>query len=112
MNCIALAGYTHPHELSTLLRRKTLPLRKCPLEPTCTEAAPGDDSWRQTEFSTKWLPRLWYDQTGKEQAMPLLDHFHPPLSVCRPWEAVHGAWVSTIAQQLNAVLPRLYVALP
>jgi hypothetical protein len=44
--------------------------------------------------------------------MTLLDHFRPPLSLRRPWEGIHGAWASTIAQQLNAMLPKLYVALP
>ena len=33
--------------------------------------------------------------------MPLLDHFHPPLSVERPWEGMHSTWASTIATQLN-----------
>ena len=33
--------------------------------------------------------------------MPLLDHFHPPLSVDRPWEGIHSAWATTIATQLN-----------
>lgn len=33
--------------------------------------------------------------------MPLLDHFHPPLSMERPWEGIHSTWVSTIATQLN-----------
>ena len=44
--------------------------------------------------------------------MPLLDHFHPPLSERRPWQTVHGAWATNIAQQLNRVLPEFYVALP
>src|SRR5437868_6790345 len=45
--------------------------------------------------------------------MPLLDHFHPPLSVDRPWEGVHSTWATVIAQQLNdALLPREYVAIP
>jgi hypothetical protein len=44
--------------------------------------------------------------------MPLLDHFHPPLSLRRPWQGVHSAWAATIAAQLNSTLPRFYVALP
>jgi hypothetical protein len=45
--------------------------------------------------------------------MPLLDHFHPPLSVERPWEGIHSTWASTIATQLNQdQLPEDYVALP
>jgi hypothetical protein len=45
--------------------------------------------------------------------MPLLDHFHPPLSVERPWEGIHSTWASTIATQLNQnQLPEDYVAMP
>src|SRR5262245_957580 len=45
--------------------------------------------------------------------MPLRDHFHPPLSVTRPWEGVHSAWAAMIADQLNStLLPKEYVALP
>src|SRR6516162_378682 len=45
--------------------------------------------------------------------MPLLDHFHPPLSVDRPWEGVHSTWATVIAQHLNErLLPKEFVALP
>jgi hypothetical protein len=45
--------------------------------------------------------------------MPLLDHFHPPLSTQRPWEGIHSAWAATIARQLNdALLPPDYFAMP
>ncbi len=45
--------------------------------------------------------------------MPLLDHFHPPLSVDRPWEGVHSTWATVIAQHLNeTLLPKEFVALP
>lgn len=37
--------------------------------------------------------------------MPLLDHFHPPLSVSRAWSSFHGRWAYTIADSLNAMLP-------
>ena len=44
--------------------------------------------------------------------MPLLDHFHPPLSERRPWESFHATWCSTLADHLNqAVLPAGYLAL-
>jgi Protein of unknown function (DUF4058) len=33
--------------------------------------------------------------------MPLLDHFHPPLSERRHWEAFHARWASAIADFLN-----------
>ncbi len=45
--------------------------------------------------------------------MPLLDHFHPPLSRTHPWRAFHGAWAAAIARLLNAgVLPSGYYAVP
>lgn len=34
--------------------------------------------------------------------MPLLDHFHPPLSETRKWEGFHSQWASSLAAQLNA----------
>lgn len=45
--------------------------------------------------------------------MPLLDHFHPPLSERRHWEAFHTNWASTIAAYLNRQgLPEHYFAEP
>jgi len=45
--------------------------------------------------------------------MPLLNHFHLPLSVERPWEGIHSTWASTIATQLNQdQLPEEYFAMP
>jgi len=37
--------------------------------------------------------------------MPLLDHFRPPLSRERHWEAFHAAWAGSITDALNRVLP-------
>ncbi len=42
--------------------------------------------------------------------MPLLDHFRPPLSRERHWEAFHAAWAGSIADALNRVLPPGYFA--
>ncbi|MCI0381206.1 MAG: DUF4058 domain-containing protein [Gemmataceae bacterium] len=45
--------------------------------------------------------------------MPLRDHFHPPLSVERSWQGIHGAWAAGIAGRLNQdLLPPVYFALP
>ena len=45
--------------------------------------------------------------------MPLLDHFHPPLSRTHPWRGFHGAWAAAMARLLNAgVLPVGYYAVP
>src|SRR5579871_5725402 len=39
--------------------------------------------------------------------MPLLDHFHPPLSLRRHWQGFHSAWANAIVQQLNGgLLPK------
>jgi hypothetical protein len=45
--------------------------------------------------------------------MPLLDHFHPPLSRTHPWRSFHGAWAAAVARLLNeGVLPPGYYAVP
>jgi len=45
--------------------------------------------------------------------MPLLDHFHPPLSRTHPWRSFHSAWAAAIARLLNQdVLPAGYYAVP
>jgi hypothetical protein len=45
--------------------------------------------------------------------MPLLDHFHPPLSPGRHWEGFHSFWASAITQQLNGeALPEAFFAEP
>jgi hypothetical protein len=44
--------------------------------------------------------------------MPLLDHFHPPLSERRPWESFHATWCGALADHLNSdILPPGYIAL-
>lgn len=44
--------------------------------------------------------------------MPLLDHFHSPLSDRRPWESFHTTWASALADTLNRdLLPPGYIAL-
>jgi hypothetical protein len=46
-----------------------------------------------------------------ENAMPLLDHFHPPLSVERHWESFHSSWATKIADALmERWLPPNYIA--
>jgi hypothetical protein len=42
--------------------------------------------------------------------MPLLDHFHPPLSEERRWESFHAAWAGSLADDLNRRLPAGYFA--
>lgn len=33
--------------------------------------------------------------------MPLLDHFHPPVSERRRWEGFHGLWAAALVENLN-----------
>jgi hypothetical protein len=43
--------------------------------------------------------------------MPLLDHFHPPLSQQRHWESFHSRWAAALADAINASgLPSGYFA--
>src|SRR5215211_5312458 len=57
--------------------------------------------------------RLQWQRPTPEVAMPLLDHFHPPLSRTHPWRGFHGAWAAAMARLLNAgVLPPGYYAVP
>ncbi len=44
--------------------------------------------------------------------MPLLDHFHAPLSISHPWKGFHSAWANAITNQLNQVLPEGFYAIP
>ncbi len=37
--------------------------------------------------------------------MPLLDHFHPPISNEIQWNSFHSAWASFIANSLNDIVP-------
>jgi hypothetical protein len=45
--------------------------------------------------------------------MPLLDHFHPPLSEERHWEGFHSKWANVLVDALNeTLLPSGYFAEP
>src|ERR1700730_18210336 len=37
----------------------------------------------------------------QDLAMPLLDHFHPPVSERRSWEGFHGLWAAALVEKLN-----------
>lgn len=43
-------------------------------------------------------------------AMPLRDHFRPPLDNLRHWESLHGGWPMMIVAGLRGKLPRRYFA--
>jgi hypothetical protein len=42
--------------------------------------------------------------------MPLLDHFHPPLSARRHWESFHATWTVSLADAITPKLPEGYFA--
>ena len=42
--------------------------------------------------------------------MPLLDHFHPPLSSERRWESFHSSWATRLVDDLPERLPSNYIA--
>src|SRR6267154_1061782 len=43
--------------------------------------------------------------------MPLLDHFHPPLSAERRWESFHSSWATRLVDTLTERwLPPNYIA--
>ena len=43
--------------------------------------------------------------------MPLLDHFHPPLSAERRWESFHSSWATKLVDALTERwLPPNYIA--
>src|SRR4051794_1765724 len=47
----------------------------------------------------------------RRTAMPLLDHFHPPLSAERRWESFHSNWATKLADTLTERwLPPNYIA--
>jgi hypothetical protein len=48
----------------------------------------------------------------KEIAMPLRDHFRPPVSKKASWEGFHAMWPGSIVRQLRKQLPPGYVAEP
>src|SRR5262245_28462725 len=48
--------------------------------------------------------------TAEGSTMPLLDHFHPPLSVGRSWQTLHAAFASALAIVLNQALGEGYTA--
>src|SRR5271170_619950 len=47
----------------------------------------------------------------RRAVVPLLDHFHPPLSAERRWESFHSSWATRLADALTERwLPPNYIA--
>src|SRR5207248_7494401 len=56
------------------------------------------------------MDRVEWRWIGKTK-MPLLDHFHPPVSERRSWEGFHGLWAAALVEKLNQdVLAEEYFA--
>src|SRR5580698_3824838 len=49
---------------------------------------------------------------GKENHMPLRDHFRPPVDDVHSWDELHGGWPMMIVQELVQILPEPYFAAP
>src|SRR5262249_62187260 len=65
----------------------------------------------RTPGSAEFSPWRTGSQPWEKKIVPLLDHFHPPLSERRPWESFHSTWASTLADVLNRdLLPPGYIA--
>src|SRR2546421_9887282 len=48
----------------------------------------------------------------RSRAMPLRDHFRPPVSKRSSWEGFHGGWPMRIVEELAPSLPEGFVAEP
>src|SRR2546421_11577208 len=48
----------------------------------------------------------------RSRAMPLRDHFRPPVSKRSSWEGFHGGWPMRIVEELAPRLPDGFVAEP
>src|SRR5689334_18019207 len=53
-----------------------------------------------------------YNDGPEDRAMPLRDHFRPPLDKKTSWEGFHGSWPAVIVMALNRELPPRYLAEP
>ena len=53
-----------------------------------------------------------YNDGAEDPAMPLRDHFRPPLERRRHWQGFHAQWPAMIVLTLAPKLPRRYVAEP
>jgi hypothetical protein len=56
------------------------------------------------------MNRAYIFHNQSERSVPLLDHFHPPLSLERSWEAFHSAWATSLVDALTPMLPEGYFA--
>src|SRR5437879_1313681 len=60
-----------------------------------------------------WIvARAEIESAEKEAAMPLRDHFRPPVEEKHSWDELHGGWPMVIVQQLYPILPEGFVAAP
>jgi Protein of unknown function (DUF4058) len=78
----------------------------------------GHQSWIKRAASGRNAPRWQYEGArgytdgAEDRAMPLRDHFRPPLDDITSWDGFHGAWPTVIVMAVNRLLPPRYVAAP
>jgi hypothetical protein len=63
-----------------------------------------------TVASSEWL--VGWRKQEENIAMPLRDHFRPPVWKLASWEGFHGLWPAIIVQRLVEVLPSEFTAEP
>src|SRR5580765_1258430 len=56
-------------------------------------------------YRQAWYNRSINTSRCETAAMPLFDHFHPPLYPHHHWESFHSNWATRIADGIAAVLP-------
>src|SRR5437899_800355 len=77
--------------------------------PCCSQASlrwPELPEVRSARYDGRYCVR----ELSEGSAMPLLDHFHPPLLGHRHWEGFHSQWAAAMADVLNEILPPEYFA--
>src|SRR5437016_4867661 len=52
---------------------------------------------------------LFTRQSSRNAPMPILDHFHPPLSIRRNSDSFHTTWTVCLGDALTALLPESYL---
>src|SRR5205823_14316081 len=77
----------------------------------------GPDAVQGVEVSTAVRPWGSLDAAvescqSEGRAMPLRDHFRPPLDNFTSWDGFFGGWPAVIVQHLGKVLPAHYFPVP
>src|SRR5687767_10470485 len=57
-------------------------------------------------------PCLFTTIEHREFAMPLRDHFRPPVNRHHAWDELHGGWPMKIVEAIQPLLPANFTAAP